>query len=58
MAIEFEIKLRATPEQLTAIQKVCGSQPRKLHMRTTYYDTPEGDLSARYYTLRCRQENE
>ena len=58
MAIEFELKFRATPEQLTAIGKTCSGQTQSLTMETTYYDTPDGDLSARKYTLRRRMEND
>ena len=56
MAIEFELKFRAT----RAIQdQLLESLPqgREIAMHTTYYDTPSGALSARYYTLRRRLEN-
>lgn len=57
MAFEFELKYRATPEILEELHQalpggVC------YHMQTTYYDTPDGEISARNYTLRRRQENE
>ena len=58
MAIEFALKYRATPALL---QQVCGALPgqeQSLQMRTQYYDTPSGSLSARHYTLRQRMEND
>ncbi len=57
MAIEFEIKYRATPESLNAIKDAVTGQVRNIAMETTYYDTPSGALSARRYTLRRRMEN-
>ena len=58
MAVEFEIKFRATPEQQKAIEATCADAPRLYDMQTTYYDTPGGDLAARKFTLRRRMENE
>jgi len=58
MGIEFEIKLRATPETLEAIRQKTAGQETVYHMQTTYYDTPAGALSARHYTLRRRMEND
>lgn len=58
MGIEFELKFRATPEQLEAITLAVDGQQAHFSMHTTYYDTPEGDLSHRHYTLRRRMENE
>ncbi len=57
MGIEFELKFRATPEQLAAIGKDIAAPEQHFEMQTTYYDTPEGALSDRFYTLRCRLEN-
>ena len=57
MGIEFELKFRATPEQLAAIGKDISAPQQHFEMQTTYYDTPEGALSDRFYTLRCRLEN-
>ena len=57
MAIEFELKYRATPEALEAIGNAITGQTQAFAMQTTYYDTPSGDLSARRYTLRRRMEN-
>lgn len=58
MGIEFELKFRATPEQLAAIALSVEGQQTHFSMHTTYYDTPDGDLSHRHYTLRRRMENE
>lgn len=58
MAVEFEIKFRATPEQLNAVRSAALGQTQEFQMETTYYDTPNGDLSARKYTLRRRMEND
>jgi len=57
MAIEFEIKYRATPESLNAIKDAVTGQARNIAMETTYYDTRSGALSGRRYTLRRRMEN-
>lgn len=57
MAVEFEIKFRATPEQQEALQAALTGETTHYTMQTTYYDTPDGDLSALKYTLRRRLEN-
>ena len=56
MAREFEVKYRLTPETFRAIWDAFGPF-RSITMETTYYDTPEGDFSARKWTLRKREEN-
>ena len=56
MGREFELKFRATPEQQEAIAALYGDFST-ITMETTYYDTPDGALSARHITLRRRLEN-
>ncbi len=58
MGIEFELKFRATREQLAAIDKNISAPEQRYQMHTTYYDTPEGALAERFYTLRRRMEND
>ena len=56
MGREFELKYSAAPEQQAAI-RAAFPDLRPIEMETTYYDTPNGDLSARHWTLRRRLEN-
>lgn len=58
MGIEFELKYGATPEVLAQIDRFAEGEQTVYQMQTTYYDTPDGKLSAVFYTLRCRMENE
>lgn len=58
MGVEFELKFRATPEKLAQISRDVPGEVTQIHMQTTYYDTREGALSARFYTLRQRMEND
>lgn len=58
MGVEIEVKFRANPEQLSALEAAFPQPGQEIKMRTTYYDTPAGDFSARHCTLRHRQENE
>lgn len=58
MGIEFEVKFSATKDILSVLREKAEGQETHYDMRTTYYDTCHGDLSARHWTLRCRQENE
>lgn len=57
LAVEFELKFRATPQALSEIAEAVRGERKRLEMQTTYYDTAAGDLSARKYTLRRRLEN-
>lgn len=56
MGVEYELKYAATEELLAHIR---SAYPRgeTLEMETTYYDTPNGALSKKRYTLRMRLEN-
>lgn len=65
MATEFEIKLRAkNAQQLKtvledrSITALAQEKLREVHMKTSYFDTADGALSARKWMLRVRQENE
>lgn len=58
MAIEYELKFRATAEAFQQLQADYARNASCYHMETTYYDTPSGALSARHYTLRRRMEND
>ena len=57
MGREFELKYAATPAAQQAIRDAFG-QFHPIQMETTYFDTPDGALSARHVTLRLRKENE
>ncbi len=57
MGNEYELKFRANGQQLEAIRQAIPGPEETLAMETTYYDTPDGQLSARYLTLRRRLEN-
>lgn len=57
MAVEFELKFRATPEKLDALDKQISGACQEFAMETTYYDTPDKALSSRRLTLRRRMEN-
>lgn len=58
MGIEFELKFRATPEILEKLRQAVPGQQTVFRMETTYYDTRDGALAARKYTLRRRMEND
>lgn len=58
MGIEFELKFQATQEILAAVRKDMTAPEQVFFMETTYYDTPDGALSARGLTLRKRREND
>lgn len=57
MGREFELKYAATEAVLAALAAQYGPC-REIRMETTYFDTPDGALSARHMTLRLRRENE
>jgi inorganic triphosphatase YgiF len=56
MAREFEVKFRASANQLAAIMEEYQGF-REISMATTYFDTPGQDLLPRRWTLRQRIEN-
>ena len=56
MGREFELKYRATPQQIAAIGERYPNG-HSIAMETTYYDTPDRLLSPRHWTLRRRMEN-
>jgi len=56
MGREFELKYRASVEQIDAIRTFYGDFT-SISMETTYYDTPAGDFSRLRWTLRRRLEN-
>lgn len=57
MGVEYELKFRATEQILQAIDDITEGPACIYQMQTTYYDTPDGALSQRFYALRCRLEN-
>ena len=57
MGIEYELKYSADPSAQEAIRRELGGRWVEYRMQTTYYDTPDGSLSARKWTLRRRLEN-
>lgn len=57
MGVEYELKFRAVPEQLAAMEAELPGEPVRYTMETTYYDTPSGALSRKKITLRRRFEN-
>ena len=56
MGREFELKYRASQEQLEAMKTVYGGG-KTIAMETTYYDNPDGEFAKRRWTLRRRLEN-
>ena len=58
MGVEFEIKFRTIPEKIRQIDKDIEADTQVFSMETTYYDTSDGALAARRYTLRRRMEND
>lgn len=57
MGREFELKFMATEQIHAAVAAEFGPFAA-ISMETTYFDTPDGALSARHITLRRRMENE
>lgn len=57
MGLEYEKKYGAAPDILQKIDDDLSGTPYIFQMETTYYDTPQGDLSGRKITLRRRKEN-
>ena len=57
MGMEFELKFKATEEVHQAILAAFPGDWQTIAMETTYYDTPNADLTALRYTLRRRFEN-
>lgn len=57
MAIEYELKYRATQAQLETLREAFSEPEQLFEMETTYYDTASGALSSRHFTLRRRMEN-
>ena len=58
MAVEYELKYRATPEVLERIQADFPGEYTTTEMTTTYYDTPGSDLAKLHWTLRHRREGD
>lgn len=58
MAVEYELKYRATPEILEKIRSDFDGEYTVTEMTTTYYDTPGADLAKLYWTLRHRREGD
>lgn len=58
MGFEFELKFRCDGKTQEKLRQAVDGQEQVYRMETTYYDTANGDLSARRWTLRRRQEND
>lgn len=58
MGLEFELKFRCDEKTQEKLRAAVAGEETVFRMETTYYDTPDGALSARRWTLRRRQENE
>lgn len=58
MGFEFELKFRCDEKTQEKLRAAVAGEEKVYHMQTSYYDTPEGKLSARRWTLRRRLENE
>lgn len=58
MAMEFEVKYRASRNDLAAVEAALPGDYNETHMTTTYYDNPAGDFTQRRWTLRHRCEGD
>lgn len=58
MAVEFELKYKATPEMMEKIQADFPGGYTVTEMTTTYYDTPDSELAKLHWTLRHRKEGD
>lgn len=58
MGMEYERKFRAEEEIQEKLLGFLSGSREEFRMKTTYFDTLDGALSSRKWTLRCRQENE
>lgn len=58
MAVEYELKYRATAEIIEKIKNDFPGDYTVTEMTTTYYDTPGGDLAKLFWTLRHRREGD
>ena len=58
MAVEYELKYRASTQVLERIQSDFPGNYTVTEMTTTYYDTPGGDLAKLFWTLRHRREGD
>lgn len=58
MGLEYELKFRATPMEQEKIRQDIAGPEQQFSMHTTYYDTEDGLLAAKKYTLRKRMEND
>lgn len=57
MGAEYELKFAANPDALYSVYTTFPARWQTVRMQTNYYDTPDGSLSARRWTLRKRLEN-
>ena len=58
MGLEFELKYRADAGALERIAAAFPGEYAVIPMTTSYFDTPEGALSQRHWTLRHRMEGD
>lgn len=58
MGLEFELKYRADADALERIHGAFPGEYDVIPMTTSYFDTPEGAMSKRHWTLRHRREGD